>query len=292
MRKNRMIVLLVALALIFTFSSISYSADQAGEVIAVKKEVFRIRGESRDIAKVEMDLLMKDAVETAEESRTKLFFNDDSILNLGELSKVEVEEYIYSPEKQRSKSIYRLIDGTIKVVVGRSDLEVHTASTVASARGTSFMIKSKELPPEACESKSDEILKKELEGRKVKCMDTCIYVLDSKVEWKLKKDAKKEHTKNDNVIIGPGEYYCLSGDNFVMTDIDVQRMANWKKEFPVYAAVIPQKGELPAFAPEAPVFFDIGAGDSPGDSPIDQQPDVIEVDTQSIIKQGDFQRLD
>jgi len=297
MRKHRKIVLLVVLALIFTFSSQSYSADPAGEVIAVKKDVFRIRGESRDNAEARMDLLMKDAVETAGESRTKLFFSDDSILNLGELSKVKIEEYMYSPEKQRSKSIYRLIDGTIKVVVGRSDLEVHTASTVASARGTSFMIKSKELPPEACESKSDkEISSRELEGRKIKCTETCIYVLDSKVEWKLKKDAKTEKTKNDIVIIGQDEYYCLIGDSFVMTDIDVQMMAKWKKEFPVYATIIPQKGELPAFAPEPPVTFDV-SGDTPGDSPVDQMPAVSPVDQMPAVivddlKQGDFERID
>ena len=292
MKKHRQIFLLAALALIFVISSTSYSADTAGEVLAVKKDVFRIRGESRDIAKVEMDLLMKDAVETAGESRTKLYFNDESILNLGELSKVEVEEYLYSPEKQRSKSIFRLLDGTIKVVVGRSDLEVHTSSIVASARGTAFMMKKKEVRPEACKPLSDEeISSRGLDGRKLKCIETCIYVLDSQVEFKLKEDSKTEKTKNDVVTIGPDEYYCLIEDSFVMKDIDAKMMAKWKNAFPVYASTIPPEGELPAFAPEATEFFDVsGTGDSPGDSPIDQQPDVIiqEIDTG---KQGDFERI-
>ncbi len=279
MRKLRQIFLLSGLALIFLFASTSYSADPAGEVLAVKKDVFRIRGESRDNAEAKMDLIMKDAVETAKESRTKLFFNDDSILNLGELSKVKVEEYIYSPEKQRSKSIYRLIDGSIKVVVGRSDLEVHTASTVASARGTAFLMKNRELPPEKCESIPDkEISSRELEGRKIKCVETCVYVLDSKVEFKLKKDAITDKTKKDNVTISQGETYCLIGDSLVMKDMDAQMMAEWKDELPVYASTIPQRGALPAFAPEPPVIFDIS-----GDSPVDQEPEVIQSDIESPV---------
>ncbi|NOZ26396.1 MAG: FecR domain-containing protein [Nitrospirae bacterium] len=87
-----------------------------------------------------MQLLLKDEVETGKRARTKLFFIDDSILNLGELSRLEVEEYLYAPEKKRSRSIYRLINGSLKMVVGRSDLEIHTPTAVAAARGTKFFV--------------------------------------------------------------------------------------------------------------------------------------------------------
>ncbi|MHB8836638.1 MAG: FecR domain-containing protein, partial [Candidatus Methylomirabilia bacterium] len=70
----------------------------------------------------------------------KLFFSDDSVLNLGEKCRVRVQEYLLSPEKNRSKSIYQLIDGTLKVVVGRSDLQIHTQTAVAAARGTVFFL--------------------------------------------------------------------------------------------------------------------------------------------------------
>lgn len=119
-----------------TFSS----AQEAGEVLAVKKDVYVTGETGQDRAEPQMPLMMKDTVETGEESRTKLYFSDDSILNLGELSKVEIEEYMYSPEKKRSKSIYRLVDGSMRVVVGNSDLEVHTDTAVAAARGTKFII--------------------------------------------------------------------------------------------------------------------------------------------------------
>lgn len=126
--------------MIFIITANSYAVTEAGRVLTVKKKVYLIREEQRNTAEPQMEVLLKDAVETDKKSRTKLFFMDDSILNLGELSRVEIEEYLYSPEKKRSKSIYRLIDGSLKVVVGRSELEIHTPTAVAAARGTKFII--------------------------------------------------------------------------------------------------------------------------------------------------------
>jgi hypothetical protein len=122
------------------FTVEAYPADEAGRVLAVRKKVYLFRDGKRNDAKPRMGLFMKDAVETDVRSRTKLYFTDDSILNLGEVSRVVVEEYLYSSEKERSKSVYRLVDGALKVVVGRSDLEVHTPTAVAAARGTIFII--------------------------------------------------------------------------------------------------------------------------------------------------------
>lgn len=131
------------LALIFIFTAVAYSGNtktEAGRILTVKGSVYLIRDALRNNALPRMKLLAGDAVETARKSRTKLFFVDDSILNLGELSRVEVKEYLYSPERKRSRSIYRLIDGSLKMVVGKSDLEIHTPTAVAAARGTKFIV--------------------------------------------------------------------------------------------------------------------------------------------------------
>ncbi len=143
MKKQRITASLFSVIFILGISADSYAdtaTDIAGRVLAVKKNVFRVRDNSRENAAPKMQLLMKDAVETDKKSRTKLFFTDDSILNMGELSKVKIEEYIYSPEKNKSKSIYKLTEGYLKVVVGRTDLEIHTPTAVASARGTKFIV--------------------------------------------------------------------------------------------------------------------------------------------------------
>ena len=76
MKKQRLTIIFTMLALIFIYSSASYSAEKAGEVLAVKNNAYLIRDNARDNAKPQMDLFMKDAVETDKKSRTKLFFKD------------------------------------------------------------------------------------------------------------------------------------------------------------------------------------------------------------------------
>jgi hypothetical protein len=254
MKKKEVLSILISLGVIFMFAAASLASDNAGQVLAVKKDVYRIRGNTQDTAKPKMGLAMKDAVATDKDSRTKLFFNDDSILNLGELSKVEVEEYLYSPDKQRSKSVYRLIDGSVKVIVGRSDLEVHTASAVAAARGTKFiMFKESAIKAADKKSKSDK---------------TCVMTLEGKVEFRLKKEAITDKTKRDKIMVNEGMMSCIEvNDLSDVTEISSRAMRQKAEEFPVMASDIPAQGALPAFAPEPPII-------APPDIPIiqDQEP--------------------
>ncbi|MBI4826732.1 MAG: FecR domain-containing protein [Nitrospirae bacterium] len=138
--KIHLYAVLIALFLSAVFSLRSYSDEEAGKILAVKKNVYILRYDKRSDAKPQMAVLTEDAVVTGENSRAKIFFNDDSILSLGELSRLEVKEYIYNSEKDRSKSIYNLIDGSLRVIVGRSDLEIHTPTAVVAARGTMFIV--------------------------------------------------------------------------------------------------------------------------------------------------------
>ncbi|MBI5635244.1 MAG: FecR domain-containing protein [Nitrospirae bacterium] len=158
-------------------------ASEVGKVLSTSKKVYLLRAAQKLDAKPQMALLLKDAVATDEKSRVKLSFQDDSILNLGELSKVEIEQYLYSPEKNRAKSVFKLIDGSLKVVVGRSDLEVHTSTALAAARGTKFVIWS--------EGK-DEALR------------SCTMVMEGKVLFRnIKEEVPKE------VIITKDSMSCL-----------------------------------------------------------------------------------
>lgn len=144
MSKKEIVILIACLVMVFAAHPVSRADTgddaKAGEVLAVKGDVRLVRDDREIGAEPSMQLRLKDEVETGRSSRTKLFFIDDSILNLGELSRVEVEEFLYTPRKKRSRSIYRLISGSLKAVVGRSDLEIHTPTAVAAARGTKFIV--------------------------------------------------------------------------------------------------------------------------------------------------------
>ncbi len=199
------------LALVFIYASASYSAEKAGEVLAVKKHVYVVRDDNRNSAEPQMQLLMKDVVETDTESRTKLFFTDNSILNLGELSRVEVEEYLYNSEQNRSKSIYKLIDGSLRVVVGRSDLEVHTATAVAAARGSIFLVWKGNSYVRRKITEPALILR--TAGKNDKSNQTCVMTIEGKVELMLKKEAVTKDTKKDRVMVNEGTISCINGNN-------------------------------------------------------------------------------
>jgi hypothetical protein len=88
----------------------------------------------------------KDVIETQADSRAKALFDDDSILTVGENSRVEVSEYIYDPANNQRSSVLRMIQGKARALVGKlfaglgSKFEVHTPTAVAAARGTYFVV--------------------------------------------------------------------------------------------------------------------------------------------------------
>ncbi len=179
----------------FVLAAESGAATEAGEVLAIRKSVFLERDGQRNTASPQMPLFMKDAVITDVKSRAKLYFRDDSILNLGELSRVEVEQYIERPDQERSKSIYRLIDGTLRVVVGDSDLEIHTPTAVAAARGTRFIMSVEEISK----------VRGPLPGGEVEQqVRSCILVFEGEVELR-----NSDETLAGSVVVREGEVSCV-----------------------------------------------------------------------------------
>lgn len=91
-------------------------------------------------------VLFKDVIQTYTESRTRAFFQDDSMLTVGENSRVEIDEYIYDPDQNVRRAIVKLIQGQVRALVSKvfktngSKFEVHTPSAVAAARGTYFTV--------------------------------------------------------------------------------------------------------------------------------------------------------
>jgi len=96
--------------------------------------------------KLRESVYFKDVIETQADSRAKALFDDDSILTVGENSRVEVSEYIYDPANNQRSSVLRMIQGKARALVGKlfaglgSKFEVHTPTAVAAARGTYFVV--------------------------------------------------------------------------------------------------------------------------------------------------------
>ncbi|QWR77796.1 FecR family protein [Candidatus Magnetomonas plexicatena] len=115
------------------------AVDDVAKVVALKGNVLIERSSGELQANVKDNVLLNDTVLTKEQSKLKMLFVDDSVLTLGEKSKLVVKEFISSKD-DRGKSVYNLLDGKIRTVVGRTNFEVHTPNVVVAARGTNFYV--------------------------------------------------------------------------------------------------------------------------------------------------------
>ncbi|MBF0606160.1 MAG: FecR family protein [Candidatus Magnetobacterium sp. LHC-1] len=115
--------------------TLASGADDIGKVVALRGQAQIERNKQEIAAKVQDGILMIDTVATKEASRTKMLFIDDSVLTVGEKSKVVIKEFVYGKD-DRSKAVFNLLDGKMRTVVGRSNSEVQTPTLVAAARGT------------------------------------------------------------------------------------------------------------------------------------------------------------
>ena len=141
--KNAIIFILFLMLIIPT---LSYGAKVAGTVIAKQ-------GEARVLHQGETewkDLLLrskvyeKDTIETKANSKVKILFLDESLMNVGENSKMEITEQNYEPGKKRV-SVYNVLAGKVRVLVGKvsgeeSKFEVRTPTALAAVRGTELFV--------------------------------------------------------------------------------------------------------------------------------------------------------
>ena len=91
-------------------------------------------------------VLSEDIIETKQGSRAKAWLQDDTLLSVGEESRVELSELSYDPVRDRRSTVIRLTRGQVRTLIGkpladdRSKFEVHTATALVAARGTYFIV--------------------------------------------------------------------------------------------------------------------------------------------------------
>jgi hypothetical protein len=122
--------------------------DAIGQFTAVQGDVTVAHPNAPGAVPVKLDdnVLFKDIIETQRRSRTKALFEDDSLLTVGENSRIEIAEYIYNPKQNLRRSVVNLVQGRLRALVGKtfaaagSKFEVHTPTAVVAARGTYFVV--------------------------------------------------------------------------------------------------------------------------------------------------------
>jgi len=133
-------------------SGIHYTFALAGEpighVTSLKGGVSVTRAGEQEKNTLELNnpVYLGDTIYTAARSKIQILMEDDSLLNLGENARITIKEHLYQPEKDLRSSVYKLIRGKVRVLVGKffgdpdSRLEVETPTSVIGIRMTEFIV--------------------------------------------------------------------------------------------------------------------------------------------------------
>ena len=124
----------VCSGLIFAVAGAAF-AEPVASVVALRGKATVERSGKKLDAQPKLGIELQDTVATAAGGRVKLLFIDDSVLTLAEKSRMSVDTFIHS-RTDRGKSLFNLLDGKMRAVVGKTRFEVKTPTVVAAARGT------------------------------------------------------------------------------------------------------------------------------------------------------------
>jgi ferric-dicitrate binding protein FerR (iron transport regulator) len=125
----------IAAIVLFGLSGLATAAQDVGSMVTLRGKAQIQRGEETLDAKLRDGIVLKDTIETGDRSRAKILFIDESMLTLASKSRASIENFVYS-KAEGGASIFNLLDGKMRTVVGKTAFEVHTPTSVAAARGT------------------------------------------------------------------------------------------------------------------------------------------------------------
>lgn len=141
---------LVALFLLFLVPAASGALDDEpiGSITAIEGEVYLShKGDTAAFAAMLGDpIYLFDHIQTEIRSRVQILFQDESLFNLAENTYIQITEHIYSPEENRRSSVFRLVMGKVRAIVGRyfkgagSGFKVSTPTAIIGVRGTHFVV--------------------------------------------------------------------------------------------------------------------------------------------------------
>jgi hypothetical protein len=141
--------LLVALVVVYILSAGLPAEAQQGEKIGAvtilegKATVRHGASPTPQPLRVQSPIYQHDVIRTEAASKLQLTFVDDTVVNLGEKSTLEITRFVYSPQQPNQNSILTIPAGVFRAIVKKllpqSTFEVTTPTAIAAVRGTDFM---------------------------------------------------------------------------------------------------------------------------------------------------------
>ncbi len=142
-------VALVGLLFLLSGSVPSWGVDgqPIGSITAIEGDVFLShKGDPAAFPAILGDpIYLYDHVWTEKASRVQILFEDESLLNLAENTYIQITEHVYSPEKNWRSSLFRVVMGKVRAIVGQyfsaaSTYKVSTPTAIIGVRGTHFIV--------------------------------------------------------------------------------------------------------------------------------------------------------
>jgi hypothetical protein len=148
--KGISIMSLVGVFLLFSapVPSWAINGQPIGSISAIEGEVYLShKGDTAAFQAIFGDsIYLYDHIQTEKRSRVQILFQDESLLNLAEDTYIQITEHIYSPAENRRSSVFRLLMGKARAIVGRyfrgagSRFKVSTPTAIIGVRGTHFIV--------------------------------------------------------------------------------------------------------------------------------------------------------
>lgn len=148
MIKKMLIIAVIIVAVLGLDYTFSLAEEPIGYVTSLKGDVSVIHAGEREKTSLGLSdpVYLGDIIQTGANSKIQILMEDESLLNLGEKARITIKDHMYQPEKDLRSSIYKLIRGKVRVVVGKlfsdpgSHLEVETPTSIIGIRMTEFIV--------------------------------------------------------------------------------------------------------------------------------------------------------
>ncbi|MCI5157366.1 MAG: hypothetical protein D3906_02815 [Candidatus Electrothrix sp. AUS1_2] len=140
-------IFLLFFAVLLFVPPAAFAQDFVGGLRKVSGSGTIIRDGRQIIAKDGIRVKMGDKLITGANGSMGVIFTDNTRISLGADSKININEYVFQPEKGRFSFLTELIQGTASYISGTigklspKSVKFKTPTAVVGIRGTSFLVK-------------------------------------------------------------------------------------------------------------------------------------------------------
>lgn len=139
---------LLAALLVILIAAPTY-AEKIGSIKTVEGDGWVLRKDKKIPAFHGQNLLVKDIIGTGNRGGIGIILIDDTLISMGPGSTMELEEFLFKPEKKQFGMITRFVKGTFTYLSGiiakiePEAVQIVTPDGMVAVRGTHFLVKVK-----------------------------------------------------------------------------------------------------------------------------------------------------